>query len=190
MKNTIVIAAFALLAFVTPAITKAQDGVACTMQYQPVCGTENGTYKTYGNGCTLGASDAVYQHEGECTAAELKGTQEGPYVPPAHCTAWSDGCNSCSRGANGQAACTLMACLDAPRAGYCKVYQETEVEDQAQPPVAATPSSEVSADVANYINNTPAFSGTTTAVASTGEEEPGFFARVWISISGWFSNLF
>lgn len=189
MKNTIVIALFAF-AFVMPSVTKAQDQVACTMQYQPVCGTEKGTYKTYGNGCTLGAAGATYQHEGECTAAELKGTQEGTYQPPAHCTAWNDGCNTCSRGANGQAACTLMACVDAPRAGYCTRYEDAGEEPQ-QPSVSGTSvSSEISTELAGYIQNTPAFTATATASTTGDEEHTGFFARLWASISAWFGNLF
>ena len=99
MKEAFILA-LTIFALATP--VRAHEPVACTMQYQPVCGTEKGTYKTCGNGCTLGAEGAVYQHEGECMAAELAGRQEGAYTPPAHCTAWNDGCNSCGRSADGQ----------------------------------------------------------------------------------------
>lgn len=43
--------------------------IACTMQYAPVCGKDaNGTEKTYGNACVLGAEKATFVHDGECTA--------------------------------------------------------------------------------------------------------------------------
>ncbi len=181
MKYVLIVLFLFVLA--TPAITKAH-GEVCTMQYQPVCGTENGVYKTYGNGCVLGSEGAVYEHEGECTAAELAGKQEGTYTPPAHCIAWNDGCNSCSRGANDQSMCTLMACMGEPRAGYCKAYAETEVEVDHEPapagssvssPVQQVPSSQIEA---------------TTSASTTVEVEEGFFARLWISISTWFAGLF
>jgi peptidoglycan hydrolase-like protein with peptidoglycan-binding domain len=49
--------------------------VMCTMQYAPVCGRSvDGTVKTFGNSCTLGAEKAVFLYNGECKV---------PSIPPA-----------------------------------------------------------------------------------------------------------
>ncbi len=106
--------------------------VMCTQEYSPVCGrpagcapSRSGTStceqlppRTYGNLCTLNAAGASYLSEGECPQA--------PFVPPASCRAWYDGCNSCARsGPNDPAACTLRACIwQAP--GYCTDYFTAE----------------------------------------------------------------
>ncbi|HRH55626.1 MAG TPA: hypothetical protein PK609_02050 [Candidatus Paceibacterota bacterium] len=170
--------AFCLLAISIPGSASATSPVMCTMQYQPVCGTDmNGKYKTYGNSCTLGAENGTYQHEGECTDAELRGTQEGTYVPPAHCTAWYDGCNSCSRTEDGNAVCTLRGCMGTPAAGYCTAYGETSTDVAPAPPV---PAPEVSVEA----------SSTQSLEAQPLQETPGFFARIWTSIATWFGNLF
>ncbi len=43
--------------------------IACTMQYAPVCGkTADGTVKTFGNACMMGAEKASYLYDGECKA--------------------------------------------------------------------------------------------------------------------------
>ena len=128
----------------------------------------------------------MYQHEGECTAAELAGRQEGAYTPPAHCTAWNDGCNSCGRSADGQSMCTLMACLGTPRAGYCTAYGDTE------PEAAPAPDTSVSSGIsAGGTVAAPVLSAEATSTASTtADEKPGFFARIWLSVVSWFSDLF
>lgn len=181
MKNPIVFLAMALLVLAVPAITEARTPTMCTAQYQPVCGTENGVYKTYGNGCTLAAEGAVYQHEGECTAAELNGRQEGSYTPPAHCTGWFDGCNSCSRSASGQSMCTLMACMGEPKAGYCRAYGDTVTEVSNPPAKDQTPGNvePVQADGEIVVDAT-----------TTTETDPGFFFGIWRAISAWFRGLF
>lgn len=113
-------------------------GVACTLEYRPVCGnvakhpccvgpshplytnactfmkvscTET-TQRTYGNLCQLTAEGATFLHDGECNA----GVTEAPYS----CKVWYDGCNTCSRSyPGGPLACTLMACFQNAGA-YCK----------------------------------------------------------------------
>jgi hypothetical protein len=47
----------------------ADEPVMCTMQYAPVCGKlADGSQKTFGNACVLGAEKAEYLHDGECKA--------------------------------------------------------------------------------------------------------------------------
>lgn len=178
MKNSVVVLV-ALFALVLPAITEARTPTMCTMQYDPVCGTESGVYKTYGNGCVLASEGAVYQHEGECTAAELSGKQEGTYTPPAHCTAWFDGCNSCSRNASGQSMCTLMACMGEPKAGYCRTYAETE------PKPTPPPKETVGTGTVEPVEAEIIVEATTTA-----ETDPGFFFGIWRAIAAWFRAFF
>lgn len=189
MKNTLYSLIVTFVLIVTPSVAQAQDEVACTMQYAPVCGTEKGIYKTYGNGCTLGASGAVYQHEGECTADEIAGRQQGTYVPPAHCTAWNDGCNSCGRGTDGQSFCTLMACMGEPLAGYCTAYQETTPEQEPAKPnrPANSGAGAVNSSVASESALAPEIATTATASA---DKNPGFFFDIWRAVSAWFSSLF
>lgn len=179
MRHLTFLPALVLSVLLAPAIASAQGPTMCTMQYDPVCGTENGVYKTYGNGCVLGAEGAVYQHGGECTDAELAGRQEGTYTPPAHCTAWFDGCNRCSRSEGGQSMCTLMACMGEPRAGYCTAYGDTETD------VAPAPSEPVSSE------GTPPAEDAEAGEASTSTEtDIGFFFTLWNRIQAWFMGLF
>lgn len=182
--NKIILPAFVLFMLLMPLSSEARTPVMCTMQYDPVCGTTaKGVYKTYSNGCTLGAEGGTYQHQGECTVAELENRQEGTYTPPARCTAWFDGCNSCSKNGSGQAMCTLMACMGEPKAGYCRAYAETETDEPPtpKPPVVAPPAPVISTEVTVEASTT----------ATTSEEvELGFFARIWASIVSWFSDLF
>lgn len=45
-----------------------EEPIMCTMQYAPVCGKlADGTLKTFGNSCMLGAEKATMLYEGECT---------------------------------------------------------------------------------------------------------------------------
>lgn len=179
MKNSFTFLVLGLMMLAMPAITKAESPTMCTMQYDPVCGTENGVYKTYGNSCVLGVEGATYQHDGECTASELNGKQEGTYTPPAHCTAWFDGCNSCSRSAGGQSMCTLMACMGEPRAGYCRAYGETKTETPPSPPETIDSESIEPVEAELVVEAT-----------TTVETDPGFFFGLWRAISAWFRALF
>lgn len=47
------------------AVSTEEGPVACTMQWEPMCGADG---VTYGNSCMLDASDAKLDHEGECMA--------------------------------------------------------------------------------------------------------------------------
>lgn len=172
---------FSLLAVVSvisllPFLASARSPVMCTMQYEPVCGTTNkGTYTTYGNSCVLGAEGGAYVHDGECTAAELEATSAPAYVPPAQCTTWFDGCNTCGRTEDGQIACTLKACMGEPQAGYCTAYQDED------------------AGTVETVKHTPIAGATTTDLASTTlvtVEDESFFKKMWLRISMWFSGWF
>lgn len=179
MKNPFPLLVLAVAVFAIPAIIQAESPRMCTMQYDPVCGTENGVYKTYGNGCVLGAEGATYQHEGECTAAELNGKQEGNYTPPAHCTAWFDGCNSCSQNASGQSMCTLMACMGEPRAGYCRAYGEAKPQTPPSPP-----------EIVGSGSIEPVEAEVVIEATTTAETDPGFFFGIWRAIAAWFRAFF
>lgn len=74
----------------------AEEPVACTMQYDPVCGLNaSGALQTYSNSCFLGLDkSAYYLYKGEC----LEG-----------CDHWNDGCNQCAL-ENGSVSCTEMYC--------------------------------------------------------------------------------
>ena len=183
MKYTTFLGSVVLSVLLLPLFASAQGPTMCTMQYDPVCGTENGVYKTYGNGCVLGVEGATFQHQGECTRAELEGRQEGTYTPPAHCTAWFDGCNRCSRSADGQSMCTLMACMGEPRAGYCTAYNDTETPEEPSPAPgidegtssSAVPPAEVEID---------------SEATTSPETDIGFFFTLWNQIRDWFKGLF
>lgn len=54
-----------------------EEPTICTMQYAPVCGkAADGTEKTYGNSCMLGADKATHLHDGECTADRPMPTED------------------------------------------------------------------------------------------------------------------
>ena len=123
------------------------------MQYAPVCGAQEvqcikapcyPQYHTYGNACMAGAANARILHEGECTAAEtgpvIPEEETENYIPPAHCSAWNDGCNSCARGTNGQTICTLKYCMN-PGPGYCTAYDTLPAPDGDAPTTTPTATS-------------------------------------------------
>lgn len=188
MKNFTILALFGLSTLAAPALLYAESPMMCTMQYDPVCGTKDGVYKTYGNGCVLGNEGATYQHAGECTAAELNGSASArAYVPPAHCTAWFDGCNSCGRGENGMAYCTLKACMGEPRAGYCTAYSETEIEPAPEDPAPVSDQGTSRPDTSPEADAPLAVEATSSAAISS---STGFFLNIWIALKGWFNGLF
>lgn len=179
----------AALFFILPFSADASTPTMCTMQYQPVCGAQQvqcvtapcyPQYHTYGNSCTMNAEKGTFIHEGECTASETGPVkQTKPYTPPSNCTAWFDGCNSCSRGANGQSACTLRACMDEPQPGYCTAYEKPPVLNPA-PIISSTTTVEAST------------SATTSNEGSAAQEEvrkSGFVHDIWAIIMSWFSWL-
>jgi peptidoglycan hydrolase-like protein with peptidoglycan-binding domain len=111
----------------TATVQVGGGAVACTLQYDPVCGQPqyscpSGAYcammmpapQTYGNMCQLNAAGAQFLYTGECTAGGT-GT-----AAPTSCKVWYDGCNTCSRSyPGGPLACTLMACFQNAGA-YCQ----------------------------------------------------------------------
>lgn len=110
----------------TAYVTVGDSPVACTKEYQPVCGQKtvycittpcNPVQQTYSNQCMMKADGATYVHAGACRTT----------TDPAHdpsCKAWYDGCNSCSRSAPGEPAmCTLRACTpESMQPAYCTAY--------------------------------------------------------------------
>lgn len=132
----------------------AAEGSVCTMEYAPVCAAKQvqcirapcyPVYQTYSNSCMAVSDHATLIHAGACTEGEtgpVKPTEA--YVPPADCTAWFDGCNSCSRGTNGEALCTKKACLVA-EPGYCTTYKDAgpaATTTDAESPASSTPPAE------------------------------------------------
>ena len=170
--------------------------MACTMQYDPVCGVKDGTHQTFGNACVAGSEGAIVQHRGECSADELAGRGSGKYVPPESCTAWFDGCNSCGRGEDGQSFCTLRACLGEPAAGYCTAYETDPKPAPVPNPGTANDrdlsmSSDVSAnpEPGSSADANPAEEGDSHQARPTPEQK-SFLLRMWESIAGWFGSIF
>lgn len=203
MKSIVVASVFAFALFLIPS-AKAESPIACPEIWAPVCGAQQvqcvrapcyPQYKTYSNSCFLNADKGTFIHEGECSASETgpymaggtDGGSDGTYVPPEGCMAWFDGCNSCSRAsANGPAMCTLMACTGDPQPGYCRSYEVPKPPVDGDTPVTSPPGGSGSSvgspgeqpipvDIDGGIGDTP---------------ERGFFTRVWLSITSWFSSLF
>lgn len=181
------------LFIVLPATVGAESPTMCTMQYQPVCGAKQvqcvrapcyPVYHTYGNSCVLGVEKGTYIHEGECTEAEtgpVKPKVE-PYTPPAGCTAWFDGCNACSKTANGQYVCTLKACQDTPAPGYCTAYAP-----KPTPPVTTTPPLVQPVTPGEVLMNPDQTASS--SPASDTSTISGFFASIWNMILSWFNWL-
>ncbi len=181
----------AITVLLSPLSVQAAETTMCTMQYQPVCGAKPvqcvsapcyPVYHTYGNSCVLGVEKGTFIHDGECTATESGPVkpQTQPYVPPATCVAWFDGCNSCSRNSQGQSMCTLRACMNEPAAGYCTEYAAASPTKPPAPAPVVT--SEAPVESPSAIPQQ--------IVTETEQENPGFFARMWTSIRNWVASLF
>lgn len=184
MTNYLLKVALGAVILITPVSVGAAETTMCTMQYQPVCGAQQvqcfaapcyPMYHTYGNSCVLGVEKGTFIHEGECTALEtgpIKPAQ--PYVPPANCTAWFDGCNRCSKSAGGQAMCTLMACMDEPKAGYCTAY----AHEKPKPVVTPPPQPEV-------IDSGPLPEASTPPTDQATPDNWNFFQQLWSAFLHW-----
>jgi hypothetical protein len=120
--------------------------------------------------------------------------QDTRYTPPPQCTAWFDGCNHCSKGADGMVACTLMACMGEPAPGRCTAY-----EGDPKPEPAPNPDQAVGyqPDTGEEVLVAPESTGTATSVPgsevvqeSAETPDPGFFFGIWNRVASWFGNLF
>ncbi len=199
MNRTVLGLALLAALILIPGGARAAEPMACPEIYQPVCGAYQvqcikapcyPQYKTYSNSCFLNADKAEMVHEGECTADETGpykggGNAGGVYTPPANCSASFDGCNSCSRtSANGPAMCTLMACTEDTKPGYCRAYFPNgniggtvtpPSGGTVTPPPVATSSEPIPVEPDGGIGDTP---------------HQGFFASIWKSVTDWFRSLF
>ncbi len=118
-----------------------QEPVACTMEYNPVCGAKpivcittpcNPIPTTYGNKCAMNADGAKFLYAGECR------TDKNPGDDPK-CKSWYDGCNTCSRSTPGSPAmCTLRACTSEPIATRkCTVYFDDTTPTNKPPTISS-----------------------------------------------------
>lgn len=189
MKTALLALAIVAATYTAASPASARTDIACTMQYAPVCGAKqvqcvtapcHPVYETYGNSCVLGASGAIYVHEGECTAADQGPLPaQKPYVPPAQCTAWFDGCNRCGIDESGSAFCTQMACMGPTEPGYCTQYGNAPAK-----PVA-NPDSPVSSNDAGPTSPAEPAPDMATPAAGT-EEAPGPFRALWLRVVSFF----
>lgn len=202
MKTYILQILLSAVFILLPGLALAESPTMCTMQYEPICGSQQvqcvtapcyPVYHTYGNSCVMNAEKGYFLHAGECTAKE-----SGPiiptgevYVPPAGCTAWFDGCNMCSRSGKNNEVCTLRACMapkypDLPATGYCTAYELTTTTPTT-PTVPTTPTTPVVQPP--HEPTIIAVTATTSEIITDQDQDAdrGFFVRLWTIIRGWFS---
>lgn len=138
-------------------------------------------------------AEASFVHEGECTDKEEFSNppeKDETYIPPKGCTAWFDGCNSCSTGPNGQTACTLKACIGKPAAGYCTAYESSPKPTPApQPGVSVGTGTSGSATASSGSDGVDGTAAVETNVAVS-TPKANIFVRTWTSIATWFGGLF
>jgi hypothetical protein len=66
---------------IEPRVVVDENLVACTMQWDPMCGVDG---ETYGNMCVLDAADVKLDYQGECVA-ELPINPNADLNEPAFC---------------------------------------------------------------------------------------------------------
>lgn len=171
------------------AVAHAADTTVCTADYAPVCASHQvqcikapcyPVYQTYTNACQMQRDGSSLIHMGTCSLDESGPIKPAPapYVPPKNCTAWFDGCNSCSKQSNGTAVCTMRACSEvSTTAGRCTAY--------ATPPASSGGSSGTVHSGTGTSVKSPEPVATSTAT-TTPEQAIGFWHRVWAWLTGWF----
>ncbi len=142
MKKTIIttlfISLFVLLGIVHSAFALANPAsVKCVEDGGVLSIQTKSDNSQYGN-CTFPDGSVCEEwayYDGTCTSKKANSLTE----LPATCVAAFDGCNSCSKGSNGQWMCTMMACINQPAnpAAYCKKFQTTNPDPVACPAIYA-----------------------------------------------------
>jgi hypothetical protein len=188
--------------FLIGATAHADNGQMCYELYQPVCAAQQvecfaapcyPQYHTYSNSCFAANANAPIIHDGECTASEtgsytasttpVSTPPAKPYTPPAGCTAWFDGCNSCSMQPSGHAICTEMACsINNSAKGYCRAYAATSTPVKTPPVSPIHPTQPVISTTTS--TSSPAMA--TATASSTVVATHGFFYTLWHTILSWF----